>query len=147
FWSWRAADVYRNKFFRGSIAPFRGSSRQPGQFPLRDKLRAITQLGRPLQSAFHPKTLCLPPLIFIRRGGQTLAINVSIEEYESLAVRRQFRIAEVEPDPVRKTPRNRFGPPGLFVEPLFPEVGVVLVGSRLLHGVNQPSSLSPTEFG
>src|SRR4029077_11952459 len=71
---------------------------------------------------------------------ENVALGSSIEEYESLAIGSQFRIAEVAPDPIRKTSRNALGPPGLFVEPLFPEVGVVLVGSRLLHGVNQPSS-------
>jgi hypothetical protein len=42
----RTVDVYRNKFFHGSTAPFGDSSRQPDQLRLRARLRTITQLGR-----------------------------------------------------------------------------------------------------
>src|SRR5260370_32329106 len=41
----RTVDVYWDKFFLGSTAPFGGPSHQPGQFRLRVKLRAITHVG------------------------------------------------------------------------------------------------------
>src|SRR5271157_2263410 len=42
FLSGKTVDVYGNKFFHGSTAPFGDSSRQPGQFRLRAQLRTTT---------------------------------------------------------------------------------------------------------
>jgi len=63
--------VNRIIFFLGSTAPFMGSPRHPGQFRLRDNLRAITQFGRPHQPDCHltPVSATLAP-IFIPMGGR-----------------------------------------------------------------------------
>src|SRR5215471_1572348 len=58
FSAWRAADVFRDIFFLGSTAPFGGSSRQLGQFLVRDY--AIKVAGRPPQAALYTKPTIAP---------------------------------------------------------------------------------------
>src|SRR5262249_728657 len=71
FLPWRAVDVLRLSFFRGSTTPIGGATRQPSQFRFRDQLRTIPNSGRPPQHASDSthRTRRLHP-IFIPGGGQ-----------------------------------------------------------------------------